>query len=129
MYSVKPGRGPSAFGVVGAIIVAAFGIFWTVTASRIGAPTFFLLFGVVFVLVAVAGGIYNLFNAISPNRASQYDIVRTSTEPDPFMPAPTPTSAPGYPVAGGYCPFCGKPLSPEFQFCPKCGKAVRRATS
>jgi len=127
MYSVKPGRGPSAFGVVGAVVAVAFGIFWTIMASRIGAPTFFVLFGVVFVLIAVARGIYDLFNAVSPNRASEYDIVRTSAESDPFT--PTPTSAPGYPVAGGYCPFCGKPLSPEFQFCPKCGKAVRRATS
>jgi hypothetical protein len=126
MYSVKPGRGPSAFGAVGAVIALVFGIFWTVTASRAGAPGIFVLFGVVFMLAAVAGGIYNLFNAVAPNRASEYDIVRTSAEPDPLAPAPS--SAPGYPIAGGYCPFCGNALSPEFQFCPKCGKAVRRAT-
>jgi hypothetical protein len=49
--------------LVGAAIAAVFGIFWTVAASSMGAPGFFPLFGVVFVVVAVAGGIYGFTKA------------------------------------------------------------------
>ena len=35
-----------------ALIVVIFGIFWIVEASSIGAPGFFILFGIVFVAVA-----------------------------------------------------------------------------
>jgi hypothetical protein len=58
---------PSAAGsmVVG-VIVIAFGIFWTVKASAMGAPGFFPLFGLVFIGFA-------LFGMISgASKASQY---------------------------------------------------------
>jgi high-affinity Fe2+/Pb2+ permease len=49
--------------LIGAAVAAVFGIFWTATASSMGAPGFFPLFGVVFILVAVAGGIYGFAKA------------------------------------------------------------------
>jgi LSD1 subclass zinc finger protein len=51
---------PSAFGsVVGAIMAAVFGIFWIGGASA-GAPWFFPLFGVVFVIAAIVMGIHGV---------------------------------------------------------------------
>ena len=51
MKSVKPGRGPSAMGAVGSVIAVIFGIFWTITAASMGAPFFFPLFGVLFIIL------------------------------------------------------------------------------
>ena len=88
-------------------------------------------FGVVFVLVAIAGGIYNFYNATASNRVSEFDIVRSSAEPDPLARRAsnaTTSPAPAKDAVDGFCPFCGNVLSPEFAFCPKCGKAVRPAT-
>jgi hypothetical protein len=44
--------------LVGAAVAGVFGVFWTAAATSMGAPGFFTLFGVVFVLFAVGGGIY-----------------------------------------------------------------------
>ncbi|MCP4643901.1 MAG: zinc ribbon domain-containing protein, partial [bacterium] len=74
MYSVKPGRGPSMMGVVAGIAAAAFGVFWTFGAMSMGAPPFLGLFGVVFVVLAIVGVGYNLFNATSRDRMSTLDI-------------------------------------------------------
>jgi hypothetical protein len=127
MYSIKPGRGPSAAGVVGSIIAAVFGVIWTAGAASMGAPGVFIAFGVVFVLAAIGGGIYNLYNATATNRVSHFDIVHASAEPDPLSPRISNARTPSAPITGavsGFCPFCGNGLAPEFAFCPKCGKAV-----
>ena len=127
MYSMKPGRGPSAAGVVGAVIAAAFGVFLTASAASMGAPNFFVAFGVMFILVAICGGVYHFHNATSDNRMSEFDIVRTSAEPDPL--ARLAASRAAAPVIdaepdGGFCTDCGAALSAEFNFCPKCGNAI-----
>lgn len=92
-----------------------------------GAPGFFVAFGVVFTLAAIAGGIYNFYNATARNRVSEFDIVRPSAEPDPFARGAanaTTSHVPAKDPVAGFCPFCGTALSAEFAFCPKCGKAV-----
>jgi len=128
MYSVKPGRGPSTFGVIGAVIAAAFGVIWIVMAVSIGASGFFVFFGVVFVLLMIAGGIYNFYNATASNRVSEVDIVSSATEPDPLdrMLGRKPASPPdtGVENPDRFCPYCGSALSVEFKFCPACGKAI-----
>ena len=108
-------------GVVGAVVVAVFGVFWTATAASMGAPGFFVAFGVVFIAVAVAIGIYHFYNATAANRFSELDIVPSGAEPDPFTPGARQS-------VEGVCSSCGAPLSSEFAFCPKCGKAVPAAT-
>ena len=57
MKHVKPGRGPSAMGAFGAIIAVIFGIFWTVSTASMGAPAFFPIFGVIFILIGWPKGI------------------------------------------------------------------------
>lgn len=68
MRSVKPGRGPSMMGGIGAVIAIVFGVVWTLSAAQMGAPGFFPLFGVLFILVGVVQAVYNFKNAGSKNR-------------------------------------------------------------
>lgn len=74
MKSVKPGRGPSFMGGIGAVFMAFFGVIWTVMAANMGAPVFFVLFGVGFIILAVVWGVYHFHNAAGGNRFSAFDI-------------------------------------------------------
>ena len=135
MYSVKPGRGPSILGGVAGGFVAVFGVIWTILAISMGAPLPFALFGMVFVVMALAGAAYNFYNATAPERMSAFDITSGNEEGDPITQAlgrtdqprsadsDQPTAGPRkYP--GDYCPFCGAKVGANFQYCPKCGKDI-----
>ena len=130
MKSVKPGRGPSAMGAFGSAIAVIFGILWTFGAASMGAPGFFLLFGVLFILIGVVQVVYNLKNATGENRYSAFDIVEDGEEPDPldrrFGAAPRTAPEPDAPPDGGFrfCPYCGAELGAGFTFCGKCGKKL-----
>jgi len=139
MRSVKPGRGPSLMGGVGAVFAALFGIIWIVAASSMGAPPFFALFGVIFVLLAAASAVYNFYNAAARNRMSVLDVTTGEEEPDPIAQAmgyageaaqAESSDDPGRPADGSrqfpgeYCPFCGAKVSADFDYCPKCGKDI-----
>ena len=80
MKSVKPGRGPSFMNGVGYVAAAVFGIFWMILAGGIGAPGLFVAFGAIFVLMAVAGAIYQFSNATRKNRFSAFDITDEQEE-------------------------------------------------
>ncbi|MBX7258080.1 MAG: SHOCT domain-containing protein [Candidatus Hydrogenedentes bacterium] len=104
MYSVKPGRGPSAMSAVGGVIFIGFGVLWTILAGamafgassvlnkgfggQIGIfgliPMIFPLFGVLFIVAGIASVVYSLRNATSPNRYSAVEITTGSEEPDPL---------------------------------------------
>ncbi len=134
MYSVKPGRGPSMMGAVGGIAAAIFGIIWMLGAASAGAPASFVLFGVVFVGLAIAGVAYNVYNATQKDRMSTFDITTENEEQDPVAQALG--HAPRPPdkektldqkprkFEGEFCPFCGAQASPEFDYCPRCGKDI-----
>lgn len=135
MYSVKPGRGPSLMGGIGNILVAVFGLIWTIGAISMGAPPFFALFGVVFVVAAISGAVYNFYNATTRNRMSTFDITAGNEETDPIAKALGHTERSGSTDSGqatlgprkfpgDYCPFCGAKVSAEFDYCPKCGKDI-----
>ena len=125
MYSIKPGRGPSWAGAIGGILVAIFGVFWTIGASSMGAPPFFTLFGVVFILIAIGGVIYNFYNATSDKRFSDYDITAPGEEPDPLDPKRNKQSFPAsFTEKPAFCPYCGTALQKTFEFCPQCGKNI-----
>jgi hypothetical protein len=90
-FSVKPGRGPSAFGALAGIGAVLFGILWTILAFSItrNAPfplvgTIFPLFGVIFVLVGIGRVIYDLRNATGRDRNSVVDVVPEAQERDPL---------------------------------------------
>jgi hypothetical protein len=141
MWSIKPGRGPSAMGAMGSAIGIVFGIFWTILAFSITreAPfaairIIFPLFGVAFIITGVISLIYNLNNAVSPNRFSAFDVTRPDEESDPLQQRfSNPQTLHGPHVAssagtrkhpGEFCPFCGAQVSADFNFCPKCGKNI-----
>lgn len=125
MYSIKPGRGPSWVGVIGGVIVAVFGVFWIIGATSMGAPFIFPVFGVIFILCAIGGVVYNFYNATSRNRFSNFDITGPGEEPDPLDPDKK-TGAPPivFKEKPAFCPYCGTALQKSFEFCPQCGKDI-----
>jgi len=135
MYSVKPGRGPSAIGAVAGIFAGLFGVIWTIAAASMGAPGFMVAFGVIFIIMALVGVGYNIFNAANKNRMSSFDITTQNEESDPIAKAMGYDSneynrnhqaEPDSPrkIPGGFCPYCGEKVKSDFDFCPKCGKDI-----
>lgn len=132
-------------GAVIGIAMAVFGLIWTfgavdLTAGRedmvfidsFGMGTMekiFPLFGVVFVVVALAIAIYNFKNATGKNRYSEFDIVEGDEEPDPLNERfgevdseRTTWTENGEPTA--YCPYCGKKVDDDYAYCSRCGKKL-----
>lgn len=133
MKSVKPGRGPSAMGFMGSVFGIIFAVFWTIMAVSMGAPWFFCLFGIMFIIMAIATAIYNYKNTTGKNRYSAFDIVDEHEESDPFNDRfGYGRSESEYDMSdrfdrGGdnnFCPFCGAAAGPEFEYCNKCGKKL-----
>jgi hypothetical protein len=103
-------------------------------AASIGAPGFFVAFGVIFVIFALVGGAFSLYNATAKNRFSSLDIVDPAREPDPLDPHyrdhqhSTASHRDEHPTQAGptrFCTTCGSKLAADFAFCPGCGKAVQ----
>ena len=125
-YSVKPGRGPSAFGAVGDVIGAVFGVIWIVFAIWLTADApwplvkiIFPLFGVVAVIASIASAVYHTHNATQPNRFSEFDVVPSDSEPDPvFDPQRRQTNIP----SAKFCSNCGSGLRTSDRFCSSCGQ-------
>lgn len=130
MKSVKPGRGPSFMGGISSLFGVVFGVIWTIGAASIGAPAFFWLFGVVFVCMGIGNAIYQFKNATGEQHYSEYDIVDSGEEPDPWNEHFGGDRAPDadIPNSGSfaYCPYCGARLGQDFAFCGKCGREVPR---
>ena len=131
MKHVKPGRGPSAMGAFGAIIAVIFGIFWTVSTASMGAPAFFPIFGVLFIIIGIVQAVYNFKNATGKNRYSSFDIVDSQEEPDPWdqqfggdADAPVFRDIPPAGAELRYCPYCGAKLRADFTFCSQCGRKL-----
>lgn len=130
MKSVKPGRGPSAMGAFGSLIGIVFGVFWTIIAASSGAPVFFPIFGILFILIGIAQAVYHFKNATGETRFSAFDITEDGEEPDPLdrrgydVPQPPPVRE--QPPAGRYrfCPYCGAELREDFVFCGVCGRQL-----
>ena len=130
-------------GGVASIAAGIFGVFWTIMASSMGAPIFFVLFGVLFVGVAIAQAIFHFINATSKNRMSMYDITEGDEEPGPIdrfiskaeyeevthqRKNPYKDTHSHQAQAEGalnYCPYCGNKIENDlYMFCSKCGKEL-----
>lgn len=125
MKSVKPGRGPSAMGTFGSVVVVIFGVIWTGAAASMGAPPFFLAFGVLFIVVGIVQALYHYKNATGENRFSEFDITEDGEEPDPLdrrnREAPEQEKPDG---ACRFCPYCGAQVGEGFSYCAKCGREL-----
>jgi len=130
MRSVKPGRGPSFMSGLVGIVVAIGGIGWTFAAVRMGAPGFFALFGVAFVVIAVVQVVYNFANATGKKRFSAFDITEHGEEEDPlnqyFGEQPRDEQERTSGDTGLFCPYCGEKVEADYRFCRKCGKELPR---
>ena len=84
MKSVKPGRGPSLLGGAASAIAAVIGVVWIAVAASMDAPVYFCLFRVVFVGLAIAHALYDLYNATAKRRFSLFDVTEEGEEPDPL---------------------------------------------
>ena len=113
MRSIKPGRGPSFMGGIGAVFVGLFGVLWTVMASSMGAPGAMGAFGVLFILFAAGMALYHLYNATAKNRLTVLDITENGEENDPLNERFGEKR---------FCPYCGAKLPLDARFCPGCGK-------
>jgi ABC-type transport system involved in multi-copper enzyme maturation permease subunit len=113
---------------IGSVAAAIFGVFWTIQAVSMGAPIFFALFGVMFVVLAVVQGIYHYNNATGKNRMSLYDITDDDEENEYSQNNYTGENTKNKSLDTRdvkFCPYCGVKLEEEFSFCPKCGKRIR----
>lgn len=144
MKSIKPGRGPSMMSGIAGIGAVVFGIFWTIMAVQMGAPIFFAAFGIIFIVMAIVGVIYNMHNATGEKRYAAFDIVDEGEEADPLnerfgrnvkadSASQTDAEMPGlqeeriHAVPQGennFCPYCGAPAKETYTFCRKCGRRL-----
>ena len=130
-------------GIAG-IGAAVFGVFWTILAVRMGAPIFFAAFGIIFVVMAIVGVIYNMNNATGEKRYSAFDIVDEGEEEDPLnekfgrnakadsagrtaheVPEAQEERFHAAPQSeNNFCPYCGAPVKETYTFCRKCGRRL-----
>ena len=106
-------------GGIGSVAVVIFGVIWTIAAASMGAPIFFPLFGIVFIVLGIAQAIYQFKNATSENRFSTFDITTDEEEPDPLNKRFGKKSE-----AANFCPYCGSKMESDHQFCKQCGKKI-----
>ena len=131
MKSVKPGRGPSFMNGISLVLVAAFGVVWTVIALQIGGGMF-ALFGVIFVLIALVKAVFHFKNATGEKRSSLYEIAEHGEEPDPWnerfeqsrQTENWPKEQDESPSRSAFCPYCGNAVAGDFAYCNRCGKKL-----
>ena len=133
MKSIKPGRFNSGQGIVAAVIGLVFAVFWTIGSVGYGAPIIFPVFGVGFIVLMITELIKNVHNFTNKNRYSEFDIVDSTEEPDPFnqyfddmryRSKDSTASEYNNDEEAVYCPYCGTKIAQDFEYCPKCGKKL-----
>ena len=82
---------------------------------------------VLWTCVAIGVTVYNFKNATGKNRHSAFDIVDSEEEPDPLNERfgnPQANTQKKNDVDNKFCPYCGRPVAGDFEFCNNCGKKL-----
>ena len=125
MKSIKPGRGPSMMSGIVGIFMIGFGLLWTALAAQ--ANIVMVLFGLLWTGVAVVTTIYNFKNATKKDRYSAFDITDSHEELDPLnerFGSQEDFTVQGEDADNHFCPYCGTPVSEDFEYCNHCGKKL-----
>jgi hypothetical protein len=126
---IKPGRTVSKIGIVFGIIGIVFGIFWIVLMLNLSSQdeemgpgvVFLLVFGVLFIIAAIAITAFYAKSAYGKNRPSIIDVEEASREEASATKAANDKTAP---KEASFCPYCGKALKKDFSYCQYCGKKL-----
>ncbi len=127
---IKPGRTVSKVGVLFGIIGIVFGILWivlllTLLSQEDGLEPgviFLLVFGVMFIIAAIAITAFYAKSAYGKNRPSIVDVEESVGEEPSAARAADDKADPKEQL--NFCPYCGKALKKEFFYCQNCGKKM-----
>jgi len=127
---IKPGRTVSKIGIIFGIIAIIFGIFWIALLLRLSGQDeemepgviFLLVFGVMFVIAAIAITTFYAKSAYGQNRPSILDIEEAAG--DETGAAKAADDKAGLKEEINFCPYCGKALKKDFSYCQYCGKKM-----
>jgi hypothetical protein len=127
---IKPGRTLSKIGILFGIIGIVFGILWIVLLLRLSSQDeemgpgviFLLVFGVLFIIAAIAITAFYAKSAYGKKRPSIIDIEEASGEEASATKATDDKAAPKEEI--NFCPYCGKALKKDFSYCQYCGKKL-----
>ncbi|MCJ7526247.1 MAG: hypothetical protein MUP71_13645 [Candidatus Aminicenantes bacterium] len=127
---IKAGRTVSAIGIIFGVIAIIFGIFWIAMLSRLSGQdeemepgvVFLLIFGVMFIIAAIAITSFYAKSAYGKNRPSILDVEEASGEEASTAIAADDKAAPK--EEANFCPYCGKSIEKEFSYCKYCGKKM-----
>ena len=137
MKSMKGGRGPS---IIKAVALFGVAVIAMVALGQSGTPgsaayagvkyerTSLLL--VIFILMAVCSGIWFLYRAFVQNRPSEKDAAGGDEEPDPLnehsREEDDAESTEEAAAGSRYCPYCGRAVQEDANFCSHCGKELNK---
>lgn len=127
---IKPGRTVSKIGILFGIIAIVFGIFWIVLLLSLSSQDgemepgviFLLVFGVMFIIAAIAITAFYAKSAYGQNRPSILDIEEAAGDAADTVKAADDKAAPKEDIS--FCPYCGKALKKDFSYCQYCGKKM-----
>ncbi len=110
-------------GVVMAVFVIIFGVFWTMSARSAGAPGIFTLFGIGFVVVAITG----LASVVAAALKVGSRVTSSYEEEDPvvlYRPEPEKHKTEHAPQVYRECSYCGTRVDADENRCPNCGAGI-----
>ena len=136
MKSMKGGRSPS---IIWAVALFGIAVIAMVALGQSGTPGSVAYAGVkyertslllvIFILMAVCGGIWFLYRAFAQNRPSETDAAGGDEEPDPlneYLHGENDAESTEEAAVGSrYCPNCGRAVPEDARFCSNCGKELK----
>lgn len=105
---------PPLIGVLVSLFAVGFAVFWTYTAYKSGAPIFFCLFGVLFIVIGGVSAVQNIKRILSgkDSRDTDFDVYEEFENERRNS------------QNSIYCPYCGNRVENDFEYCNICGRKL-----